>query len=260
MSNVKTVILVWTNTVCNLDTFAFWGLGDMIRGTIHLYQLSKKMKFRLIVDIQLHPLSKCLLPRYHEFITFIDDNKDNIPYISNVQSALNHSGEMYYCFTNDNYDEPITDDCKEFIKDILTPNREFETYFLEKNTLSVKSYDCIHFRLGDDELIRHKTPSDFTPYLNYLNHLDPHKTNVVFSDSTSFKQSIKTMGSNVFTLDTKIGHLGFHTDIQQIRDTLFEFFVLTQSNEIKTYSIYWWTSGFVNICNIIYNVPVTRIY
>ena len=49
------VIMVWTK---RLDA----GFGDLLRGTVHLYQLSKKMNFKLIVDTQFHPVSQFQLP------------------------------------------------------------------------------------------------------------------------------------------------------------------------------------------------------
>jgi len=48
-----------------------------------------------------------------------------------------------------------------------------------------------------------------------------------------------------------------HKDI--IKDTLFEFFVLTRANSIKTHSVYRWLSGFARIANEIYDVPLQRI-
>ena len=48
---MKTIIQVWTHKVCNLtttDDYAFWGIGDMIRGTIKLYQLCKRLNYKFI--------------------------------------------------------------------------------------------------------------------------------------------------------------------------------------------------------------------
>ena len=58
----KTVIHVFTNKCCNIkynpnDTSSYWGIGDLIRGTMKLYQYSQIMKFNYYVDISLHPIS-----------------------------------------------------------------------------------------------------------------------------------------------------------------------------------------------------------
>ncbi len=38
---MKKIIIVWTQKCVNLKK-SYWGLGDLIRGTLKLYQLSKK--------------------------------------------------------------------------------------------------------------------------------------------------------------------------------------------------------------------------
>jgi hypothetical protein len=50
----NTVIHVWTNNCSNIkydskDTSSYWGIGDLIRGTIKLFQLQRYLKFNLIV-------------------------------------------------------------------------------------------------------------------------------------------------------------------------------------------------------------------
>lgn len=269
MTNVKTVILVWTTKVCNLNSnnmHNFWGLGDIIRGTIQMYQLSKILNFQLIVDIQLHQLSQFLKKREHLFSNLIYENKDNILFISNVKNKiLEHKDDILYCFTNDIFYEPITDDCKEFIKDILTPNDIFQQYIFEKNILQNKSYNIFHFRLGDNELVRNNINNNFEKYTLYLdkeiNNNELQQNNILLSDSYMFKQYIKQNFnySNLFMFDTNIGHLGYHTDENKLKDTLFEFFILTKANKINTYSVHSWTSGFVTICNNIYDIPLSII-
>ena len=48
-----------------------------------------------------------------------------------------------------------------------------------------------------------------------------------------------------------------HSD--NIKDTLLEFFIATQSQKIKTYTTYDWISGFVNIIHQLYNIPIQKI-
>jgi hypothetical protein len=258
---VKTIIMVWTTKICNLvtdDTDNFWGLGDMIRGTVQMYQLSKKRNIQFIVDIQLHPLSKCLKKRDHPFSDFIYKNKDNIKFIQNVNQALStHDDEIFYCFTNDYYHNSITPDCREFIKDILTPNDTFKQY-MDKYTLPYHSYDILHFRLGDNEMVRNNINTDLNKYLMYVDKLKNDQT-ILLSDSYTLKQCIKTNFPRLFMFDTQIGHIGYHQDDQSIKDTFFEFCVMTKSNKITTHTVYPWLSGFIVICKDIYNIPVVCI-
>ena len=107
MSNVKTVVFVWSTRFCNMVTTNsdnFFGLGDIIRGTIQMYQLSKKMNFELIVDIQLHPLSKFLKKKDNLYINIVYENKDNIYFTTNAyHTILQHKSDVLYCFTNNFY-------------------------------------------------------------------------------------------------------------------------------------------------------------
>jgi hypothetical protein len=64
---------------------------------------------------------------------------------------------------------------------------------------------------------------------------------------------------NVKLFHINIAHLGYehHNDI--IIDTLFEFFLLTTSSSIKTYSVYSHISGFVNMAHYIYDIPLIQL-
>ena len=92
---MKTIIQVFTQKIVKdrnfKDTSGYWGLGDLIRGTIHLYQLSKKLNFKLIVDYQLHPISNFLKECNHEYSELIKSNKDNILFViqQNPSNKLN---------------------------------------------------------------------------------------------------------------------------------------------------------------------------
>jgi hypothetical protein len=59
--------------------------------------------------------------------------------------------------------------------------------------------------------------------------------------------------------DIDIGHIGKDNDDKLIKNTLLEFFIMTNANKIKTYSNYTWISGFVLWASYIYNIPLTQI-
>jgi hypothetical protein len=168
---MKTIILVWINESNNLkqDNYNhFWGLGDMIRGAIHMHQLSKKMNFHLIVDIQKHTLSNYLKQETHSYSSMIQNAKTD--FVSNPEEyIIHHPSDVIYFFTNANCDMNITDDTKLFIKNILTPNEDFKTYL---NTFKPPTeYSILHYRLGDEELVRNNRMN----MIEYINHLKKHK-------------------------------------------------------------------------------------
>jgi hypothetical protein len=80
------------------------------------------------------------------------------------------------------------------------------------------------------------------------------------SDSEQFKQYVKFTNNNIKLLNTKTAHLGYEQHSDNIRDTLLEFFIITKAQKIKTFSVYGHLSGFVNIVNQVYDVPIERFY
>lgn len=263
---MKTVILAWTHKVSNLVTTSkdnFWGLGDTIRGTIELFQLSKIMGFNLVVDTQLHNVSKYLKTQAHEYSDYIIENRDNIPFVQNAeQYILRSSDDVLLFLTNGSqrFREPISEECKQFIKELLCPNDDFERYVNSKlvSIAYLDNYSILHYRLNDCEMIN--VDDSTVNYERYLENIKQHvqPNSVLISTSKKFKEYIKS-NVNVFMFDIDIGHLGYaeHKDI--IRDTLFEFLLLTRAKSIKTYSVYRWLSGFARIANEIYDVPLQRI-
>jgi hypothetical protein len=263
IENRKTVIFVFTHKVCNLTTDKnnnFWGIGDMIRGLICVYQLSKKHNFNLIVDYQLHSIGELLNPIKHKYKDYILRNKDSIVFVQDAEKyILNNNDNLMYFFTNDYYNEGITDECQTFIKNILMPNKKFKEYI--NDTIKIykvpSEYNILHFRLGDDLLVRNKQ-NNFTQLKELIRKVNG-KNDILISDSKDFKNYIKNTYPNIFQFDLEITHTGLNSNTNSIRDTLFEFFIATTSQNIKSYSVYNHTSGFVKIAKEIYNVNLIKI-
>ena len=248
----KTFILAWTyqpNNKRSDDTNNFWGLGDIIRGAISMFQLSKKYDFTLIVDLQHHSLSKYLKFEPHKYSHLLLENKHNIPFIEDweIESYLqNNTNDVSLLFTNCHLRGEVTEDCKEFIKNILTPTNEFQHDINQ----------ILHFRLGDSSLVRNQT-SDYSNMIVKMNEWR-EENDILMSDSKFFKDEVKKRNINILLLDTIPTHLGYKNHSDNIKDTLLEFFIATQSQKIKTYSIYDWISGFVNIVHQIYDIPIIK--
>ena len=267
MTSQKTVILAWTHKVSNLTTDNvnnFWGIGDLIRGTIQLYQLSQKHNFELIIDIQHHPISNLLKKRNHLYSEFVKQNQDNIPFIfpyqaeSHIINNLNSLNKPLLLITTDYYSEPITQECKDFIKELLSPNNEFEKYMRQKSQENPYFlYEILHYRLGDAEMVREQQDSIvYYATQNILKKdLKPEENVIFLSDSQKLKDTVKNNGT-FFAFNTQIGHTGYHCDLDKLRDTLFEFFVMTKATVITSYTVNNWISGFVKIAHDIYNVPL----
>ena len=266
---MKTVIQVFTQNIKNnKDYWGYWGLGDLIRGTIHLHQLSKKLNFNLIVDYQLHPIANFLKNNNHVYSDLIKQNKNNIMFIDQncaENYIINNKNDIIYFLTNDFYKEEITQDTKDFIKKILETNESFNSDLINiKNKLNC-NFNILHFRFGDIEIKNEKIKNDKNKDEKIILFLEMLKNitfnNLLITDSEIFKQKIKIL-KNINTLDTKITHLGYDKNFNNIKDTLLEFFIMIYSSKIYTYSIFNHNngiSGFVYFINKIYDIPIICI-
>jgi hypothetical protein len=263
----KVVIQTWTQKVKNLqqtNEHNFWGLGDIIRGTIKLFQLSKKMNFDLIVDIQHHPISKFFKCTNTKYKDLVKKHANNINFVfpGNVESYIEQSNhDIIILITNDSCDDnSIDNECKEFIKNIFTPNdflREYISIKLDEVDIERDRYNILHFRLGDEELVRKNMINVDNEIVEKLNKAKENN-DVLLSDSEYFKKYVKE-NTHIKMYNTKIAHLGYQTHPSEMMDTLFEFFLLMNAKKIKTYSVYTWISGFVFWVHKIYDVPLEKI-
>lgn len=269
---MKTVIHVWTHNFNisqnHIDKYNFlketnfyFGLGDLIRSTIKLYELSKRMNFRFLVDVQLHPISEFLNIDQHEYTSYVDTNKDNIDYVcyGAVEDYINEHSEndIMLILTNDFYDGEMPLDCKHFIKKIFTPSKCFEDFIQnKKQKIPYTNYNILHYRIGDNDFV--KSSNDMNDCYEYcLDHFLKHKeeNDILVTDTKSLKQYLY-LNSDIFIFDTKICHLGLSKDSDAVRDTLFEFFLITQSSKIKTYCKIHHISGFVKWISKVYDIPI----
>jgi hypothetical protein len=268
----KTIILVWTKNTCNTDgkiNCNYWGLGDVIRGTIHLYNITRDLGLDYYVDMQLHSINKYFKKINHPYEKEVIDNKDNIPFVFHdgdinaivkyIKNEKNYKDGILYMMTNGPCKiNEIKQGCKDFIKNILTPNAEFQDFINEKTKLlPFTEYQILHYRFGDSEMIKNAK----CDHSDFLNNVRSHINNntVLISDSNQFKKLLKEENIDVFMFDTNICHLGHKIETNDYKETLFEFFLTTGAISIKTYTIHNWLSGFVRIANIIYDVPLIKI-
>lgn len=274
------VISVWLQ-----DPMA--GLGDLIRGTMHLCELSQKFNFKLTVDMQFHPVSKYVMAPVHESREYVLQNKHKIHNFINgdknhllrvIQTAMRAGQtEPMLIFTNinDHMNVIPTAHSRGFIRDILMPTPEFQTEFnamckLHNINCTNKNHTIIHFRVGDDDLVNHII--NLSKYKECLRVLDTHTvsglmddTSYIISDSYWFKHFLRKVRPHLAgrVLVTKPIHLshshddGKHDEL--VADTMFDFYLLITAKVIKTYSSYTWVSGFVRWVSHAFNVPLVNL-
>jgi len=269
---MKTIIFAWSHHF-NIEkdhlekynylkeTSFFFGLGDLIRASIKLYFLSKKMNFDLIIDTQLHPIAYFLKDVKHQYSHLVLKNKNNIDYVcyGAVEDYINSkpNNSISFLFTNDFFEQEITEDIKKFIKNILQPTDDFQKYIDNKlQKIKYKPFQILHYRLNDDEFLnKKKTSNKYKELFDQLISIK-EENDVLISDTKSFKDYVFLNKGNIMMFDINICHLGLSSDKDAIRDTLFEFFLITYSSKIKTYCKIHQISGFVKWISKIYDIPV----
>ena len=281
----KSVIMVWVKTGSGTNpngTVKAYGLGDLLRGTIWLHQMSVKHGFNFAVDIRKHPISQYLVvnPRGRNDACeneYVDANMHKIKIMhcdaavaefNAIYNASLSTPEPLLMCTNMQCNEPLTVECKQFMKTLLTPNESFAKYITQQNELyNVSShYSIMHIRLGDDAFFENRTVNGSnvnTAAKIISQYAEPN--DILISDSYRFKQQLKSMNTDITMFNTHPLHLGDLSTrfVERIEDsfkeTLYEFFTLTNASSIKTYSVYEWMSGFVKFAGLIYDVRLTNL-
>lgn len=275
--NVIQVYLTNHEEKCeNISTMKdkYLGFGDLLRGTIALYQLSKNNRFNFYVCINLHPISNYLIPLYCPFNDFIKENKDSIPYV-----GVNHNNSIYSLFQNyfnfiksktdiipvlcnDNANHNLTEDCKLFCKEFLKPKDFFQleiNKFIDE--LPIKNYNIFQFRMGDSEVVyNQEVKSNYKDLIQLFikkQKLNPNE-DLIISDSKKIKECARELG--LYTTDIEPRHFGVHNDDKSTKELLLEIFVMIKAKKIKSYTVYGWKSGFSLWISKIYDIPLEHIY
>jgi hypothetical protein len=262
------------------------GFADYLRGTIALFNLSKKYGYNLLLD-NTHILFKFLLKNNNIVSNIFNDSCiELLPPVSyneiyNKLNNLFNEGKIFTIMTNSFYTinnenkntlnwGKITDECKVFLKDILRPSEELNNN-IEKiiNTVyNIKMFKIIQLRFGDKFI--HNNIYDDTLYNLYYEKIKNLVNNnkdinyVLISDSSIISNKLKNNIQGLYYWDNKKIHIGdlynnsdsdsdSDSDIA-IRDTLTDFFIMSKSNEIISNG-----SGFSTIVSEIYNIKYSYI-
>jgi len=279
---MKTVINVYTKNIKyeNHDTnmsSSTCGLGDFIRGTITLLKLSKELEFDVLVDLRYNPISNFLKKQdiNNLYLEEIDKNLDNLKFFFNVNNLKNYiieslkTSNIILLHTNSIinedkiYNNNIKNDIlseyeKKFIKNIFSPNDELKKYInIHIENIPI-NYNIIHFRLGDHYSFESNSiPENILFKFEELFKLNYTENTVLISDNKYFKNYIKSK-YNIHIIDNDIEHIGFlhNNNIEGIKGSLLDFFIQSNSKQIKTFTVYNWISGFIYWNSVIYDIPL----
>jgi hypothetical protein len=250
-----------------------YGLGDYLRGCISLYKICKDMNYELILDYSNHSINNFLKNKYNITSNDYDDVKiknfflyheNDYDELKSIKKYINNH-TCSFITTNLWQTSAISDECKKYIRDSLTPNQILKDEInrqMEILNIEEKKYICIHIRMGDSKLVNDK--KDISKY-NFVNEkirkvLVSYKDYkiVVFSDDDDIKKYLNEKEGYLY-LNTVSCHLGMKNNkLENVRDTLVDFFILSKCHKIVTYSQLSHGSGFSHWCSVLFDIEVIK--
>lgn len=268
------------------------GLGDFLRGTFSLIQLSKLYNLDFDIDLSNHPMSKYLenaeknnninynnIEFYKELNvmpgkTLFDLEQTitnvNPEFINNIINWLDTQNCEVFGFMSNAFPHfnKYTEEGRNFVKSKLEPNNIMKQnidYSLKKLGLNKKGYGVIHIRTGDSHLVSNEGFTElFLEELKTIinSFILPHRRYLIISDSNILKNILKSY-PNFYILIRDIQHLGgefiIDTETNGIMNTLSDFYLMSYSNAIMSLSVYDHASGFSKYCSVIYGIPFKLI-
>ena len=244
------------------------GLGDFLRGSIMLYELSKTYKYTLYIDNE-HPLFKHLQDspyiKKNQSLYSNNDVLELIPPMSyeeiNQSLILKfQSGEPICLLTNAFYTN-VSEDCKDYFKQILRPSiqiqEKIQDIFINIYNISpFMEYTVIHLRFGDRFI--HNNHYDSSIYDEYYNKILKLMTNrnctfILISDSSQIAIRLQEAIPQLKYWDNDKIHLGdlySYDGNKDTFDTMVDFFILSKANTIFSNG-----SGFSSHLSHIFDIP-----
>ena len=85
-----------------------------------------------------------------------------------------------------------------------------------------------------------------------------NKIYILISDNNDLNNYITKYNSNIKIFINKKCHTGVKSnDLESIKYTLFDFYIMSKSNKINSFSVYGHGSSFSKWCAEIYNIPIS---
>jgi len=261
------VTQIWSQNVDNIvqsNLVGRWGLGDLIRGASNIHAACSEMDIEFDLDYSRHPIANIF--NYEAIakdggneqkILFINfkSHKELVGYIKS--RLLLHDNIQFMSNGYGIWNERYADKLRDFIKPRLQLRNE---YALRASKLLPieKSYEVLHFRLGDSHLIEGSANID----QNVLRCLEKNVTNNTFliTDSIVLKKlAIENYGAKTLPV-TPPTHFGLNSgSLDQLFNTQLEFMLMCSAKKIKTYSVYSWVSGFAKAASFVYDIPLVNL-
>ena len=274
------------------------GLGDFIRGCYFVLEFCHKYKFipKIIFN---NCISNFLRIKTHKLelisnvLISIDFFKSNNFSAYNIQNGIildpvrdtknimadfveyTVNSPTYYgnvfMFCNSFPIDDIPYSFKQYMRQILEPIDEIKNNVREILALlnfEEKKYNIIHVRSGDSYLKKQRNQFDNKYILKLVNAIRKDiQSNIdynylVIADNNFIKNILKNEFPNFKILIKDITHFGEGVVLEEekVKNTIIDFYLLSLSNSINSYSSYEHGSGFSYWCAKTYEIPYVCKY
>jgi hypothetical protein len=282
---IKKINIVYQYEYLNSEPVT--GLGDFIRSCYFMNQISEKYNIEINFHINKHPIKKYL--QYFENKDFISDEiMKNIPFFKNenyvyinynniinykyknidkilinyLNSLQLYDGNVYLYLINHPDQKYITDTHKEKIENIFKPTNYLNdkiTYAMNKLNLNKNKFKVIHIRTEDEFLNNNIILNNRINYIIYTlrNVISQTQDDLfIISNNNYLKNILLHKIPKLKTIINEISHTADkNTNDEKLINTLKDFYIMSNSNCIYSFSVYQHGSGFSKWCATTYNIP-----
>jgi hypothetical protein len=283
---IKNIINVYQNKYTNYELPI--GFGDFLRGCLSMIQISKHLNIKCDIYINT-PINKFLnnfknndlisinqIPIYYYTVqntNFNDSNLHNLKIYYDYNNYVNgfisfcNSKHIYdgtlYILTNAYPITTISNDERNQVQYWIEPNNQLKNIVsnkLNEFNLTEKQYDIIHIRTGDTYLINNvEIDNNKLHYIlsiiqRYINNKQKY---ILISDNNILNMYINKYENNIYTIINNKIHTGnSNMNDEDIQNTLVDFYIMSKSKSILSFSTYGHGSSFSKWCAEIYDIPI----
>jgi len=258
------------------------GFGDFIRGCYFLLQFSEQ--FNIDVDFHIYDSNIKYYIKYFALKPIINEQiANNIFKFTKINATFtNNNGiidydidnkfddfinylNSQYVYSNNNFINTVYFPSHfiskihiNYMKTILEPTIFFKieiNNLMDKLGLIKKDFVTYHIRLGDNYLENQYDLIQNNKLYQILDKLNIEDDNnyLLLSDSMVIKNILSKKYSKLKTIENEIIHTNKNDD--RIKNTLLDFYLMSNSKKIISFSIYPHGSGFSKWCATTYEIP-----
>ena len=199
-----------------------------------------------------------------EFVLSSKTQTDFVEYLCSLK-IINRSIYSYNILFP--YDEVSPQECK-FMASLLEPTNEMKMYVDETIAhigFSKKKFIIIHVRSGDvylknetkvfDSLYFKTITTEISKIIN--NNKSRNTDFLLIADNNEIKYLLCNVFPTIKTLYKDITHLGEGSELERekVKNTLLDFYLISNSSSVYSFTIYPHGSGFSYWCAKTYNIP-----